>query len=73
MATLKQFLKKKNYKEIRLKKTKTNHFELKAKINGIKGRFIIDTGASNSCLGLEEIALFSLKTEASDHISFYFS
>ena len=67
MATLNQFLKKKKYKEIRLKKTKTNHFELKAKVNGKKGRFIIDTGASNSCLGLDEIALFELKTEASDH------
>ena len=67
MATLKQFLKRKNYKEIRLKKTKTNHFELKAKVNGKKGRFIIDTGASNSCLGLDEIELFELHTEASDH------
>lgn len=67
MTTLKQFLNKQKYHQIRLKKTKTNHFELKAKVNGKKGRFIIDTGASNSCLGLDEIELFELKTEASDH------
>ena len=29
---------------------KTNHCSLEAKINGIKGKFILDTGASNSCI-----------------------
>ncbi|MDJ0645132.1 MAG: retropepsin-like aspartic protease [Flavobacteriaceae bacterium] len=64
---LKKHLEKQGYHSVKLKKTKTNHFELKAKINGRKGRFIIDTGASNSCVGLEEALLFDLITEASDH------
>ncbi len=64
---LKKHLTKKGYHSIKLKKTKTNHFELKAKINGSKGRFIIDTGASNSCVGIEEALLFDLATEESEH------
>ena len=63
---LKKHLTKQGYHSVKLKKTKTNHFELKASINGKKGRFIIDTGASNSCVGFEEVALFNLATEASD-------
>lgn len=65
--SLKKHLKKAGYKAIDLKKTKTNHFELKAMINGIKGRFILDTGASNSCVGFDEADFFGLNTEASDH------
>ena len=34
---------------------------LKATINGVKGTFILDTGASNSCVGFESIELFQLK------------
>ena len=64
---LKKLLTKKGYYSVKLKKTKTNHFEIKASINGEKGRFILDTGASNSCVGLEEIEHFSLVTEESEH------
>ncbi len=64
---LKKELKKQGYSAVKLKKTKTNHLEIKASINGNKGRFILDTGASNSCVGLEEIAHFELTTEASEH------
>ena len=42
-------------------KTKTNHFEIRATINGVKGRFILDTGASSSCVGFEAIERFKLK------------
>lgn len=65
--SLKIFLADKNYHCIKLKKTETNHFEIKAKINGKKGRFILDTGASNSCVGFEEIDKFNLITEKSEH------
>lgn len=65
--SLKKHLEKQGYHSVKLKKTKTNHFELKAEINGVKGRFIIDTGASNSCVGFEEAEVFGLNTEASDH------
>ena len=66
MTSLKKVLQKKKYIPIKLKKTITNHLELKAKINGIKGRFILDTGASNSCVGLDFIDYFNLDTQKSE-------
>ena len=62
---LKTFLKKK-YSPVKLKHTNTNHFVIKAKINGVKGRFIIDTGASSTCIGSEFTARFKLNATASD-------
>ena len=50
MKRLEKILKEKKYIKIPLKRIATNHLELKAKINGVKGRFILDTGASNSCV-----------------------
>ncbi|WOC39513.1 retropepsin-like aspartic protease [Polaribacter sp. HL-MS24] len=66
MASLKKILKKKNYTNIPLTRMVTNHLELIASINGVEGRFILDTGASNSCVGLDSIALFQLDTEESE-------
>ncbi|NNE32557.1 MAG: clan AA aspartic protease [Winogradskyella sp.] len=66
MELLKDYLLKKGYSKIKLKLTKTNHFEIKASINGIKGRFILDTGASSSCVGFEAIERFHLKVKDSE-------
>lgn len=66
MDTLKDFLLAKGYSKIKLKLTKTNHFEIKATINSVKGRFILDTGASSSCVGFEAIERFNLKVKDSD-------
>ncbi|MEP5256317.1 MULTISPECIES: retropepsin-like aspartic protease [Winogradskyella] len=66
METLKDFLLTKGYSKIKLKYTKTNHFEIKATVNGVKGRFILDTGASNSCVGFEAIERFNLKVKDSE-------
>jgi len=66
MASLKKVLFKKDYIRIKLKRTFTHHLELKAKINGVKGRFILDTGASNSCVGFDQIDKFLLEAEDSD-------
>ncbi|GGW59027.1 aspartyl protease [Winogradskyella epiphytica] len=66
METLKDFLTHKGYSKVKLKFTKTNHFEIKASINGVKGRFILDTGASNSCVGFEAIEHFNLKVKDSE-------
>ena len=65
MELLKNFLTTKGYSKIKLKYTKTNHFEMKAVINGVKGRFILDTGASNSCVGFDAIDRFHLKVKDS--------
>ncbi len=61
MDTLKDFLTQQGYAKVKLKLTKTNHFEINATINGTKGRFILDTGASGSCVGFEAIDQFNLK------------
>ena len=66
MQTLQEFLQKKDYTKIKLRLTKTNHFEMKATINGVKGRFILDTGASSSCVGFEATKTFKLKVKDSE-------
>ena len=65
MTSLKKFLQRKNYIKIPLVLTGTNHFEITAKINGVKGRFILDTGASNTCVGFDRIELFNLTSKES--------
>lgn len=64
--SLKEFLFEKGYTKVKLKLTKTNHYEIKATINGVKGLFILDTGASNSCVGFEAIETFKLKAVDSE-------
>ena len=66
MKRIQKILRKNSYIKIKLKKIATNHLELKAKINGVKGRFILDTGASNSCVGLDRIAYFKLDAQESE-------
>ena len=63
--TLEEFLLNKGYIRTKLKLTKTNHFEIKATLNGVKGRFILDTGASSSCVGFEAVDTFNLKVKDS--------
>lgn len=66
MSGLKKLLYKKKYIKIPLKKMVTNHMELDAKINGVSGKFILDTGASNSCVGIDKIEFFNLDAKESD-------
>jgi len=66
MKPLKTYLKAKKYIQVPLALTTTNHFEVSAKINGVSGRFIIDTGASNTCIGIDKIEFFNLISEASE-------
>lgn len=56
----------KGYHRIKLKFTETNHFELVARINKIEGNFILDTGASSSCVGFEAVEHFNLLAEESE-------
>jgi len=66
MASLKKLLENKGYEKIKLTLTATNHLELKARINNIEGNFILDTGASSSCVGFDAVAHFKLLAEESD-------
>ena len=66
MASLREFLLEKKYTRIRLFPTSTNHLEMTAKINGVEGKFILDTGASNSCIDFQYADYFKLHTEPSE-------
>jgi predicted aspartyl protease len=47
---LNKFLKDSGYISVKLNFLKTKHYSLTATINGKSGRFILDTGASSSCI-----------------------
>ena len=48
--TLNKFLKSEGYSSVKLIFLETKHYLVEANVNSIKGRFILDTGASNSCI-----------------------
>ena len=66
MTSLKKILLKKKYTLVPLVRTGTNHFEIEAEINGVSGRFILDTGASNTCVGIDKAEMFNLVSEVSE-------
>jgi predicted aspartyl protease len=66
MASLKKYLKRKGFVPAKLSRTQTDHFEVSAILNGVKGSFILDTGASNTCVGLDKAERFGLVSEPSD-------
>ena len=66
MEDLQDFLRGKKYKKIKFTVLKTQHLLIKGKINGVKGNFILDTGASNSCVGFESIEQFKLDAQFSE-------
>ena len=65
MTQLRGFLEAKGFYRIPLKKLATGHYKLSAKINGVSGEFILDTGASTSCIGMEYDSYFFLTSEKS--------
>lgn len=65
MNSLYTTLKAKGYSRIKLALTKTNHIEIQGILNGRPATFILDTGASNSCLGFEAIPKFDLDPQES--------
>ncbi len=66
MPSLREFLLSKGYYRIKLFPTITNHLEMKATINGIEGSFILDTGASSSCIDFKFADRFYLHSEDSE-------
>ena len=65
--SLPSYLSKKGYQKKKLKLTKTNHFKTSAKINGVKGSFIVDTGASNTCIDNNLIEQFQFNFRRKRH------
>ncbi|WP_019670671.1 retropepsin-like aspartic protease [Eudoraea adriatica] len=66
MSKLKKLLKNKGYAKIPLVLGDTNHLEVTARINGVSGRFILDTGASNTCVGVDKAGYFKLVSKDSE-------
>lgn len=60
MENLKELLQKDGYKKVSFKISKTQHLFMRAKINGVWGDFILDTGASNSCIDFSFIDFFNI-------------
>ncbi|MHC5200896.1 retropepsin-like aspartic protease [Myroides sp. LJL119] len=70
MEKLQELLKLEGYKKVKFKISKTQHLFIRAKINGKWGDFILDSGASNSCIDFDYINEFNViashsKTRAS--------
>ncbi len=65
MSSLRKFLLGQSFKSIKLKQIPTGHLQCEVKINGITGWFILDTGASSSCIDLAMADYFLLLPEES--------
>jgi hypothetical protein len=63
--TLNKFLKNKGYYSVNLIFLKTKHYLIETRINGINGKFILDSGASNSCVCITQENKFKLETKKS--------
>ena len=66
MRTLYQLLLSKGYTRVRLQTLPTNHYVVVANLNGVEGRFILDTGASTTCVSAELTAHFHLNAKPSE-------
>jgi len=62
---LRKFIEAEGFYRIPLKRLATGHYLFSAKINGVLGNFILDTGASTSCVGFTDSAHFLLVSEES--------
>lgn len=65
MTQLRNLLEGKGFYRIPLRKIKSGHYTFSAKINSISGIFILDTGASTSCIGFSNDTYFNLINEES--------
>ncbi len=64
---LKKFLQSQGYQSIVLLTIPSGHHVLEAKLNGVKGLFILDTGASTTCVDTAKIDKFKLKAKDTHH------
>jgi len=62
---LSEFLTEKSYFRIKMHLITSNHFKIICKINGIRGTFILDTGASTTFIDLKQEDKFKLTTQPS--------
>lgn len=50
------------YTKVRFKISRTNHLLINVKVNGVKGTFILDTGASSTCIGFQSEEKFLMRS-----------
>ena len=60
--TLSTLLRRKGYVRVPLKKVSSGHYICKLVLNGIPGVFIVDSGASHTCVTLDKEAHFLLNS-----------
>lgn len=65
MTHLEVVLKQEKYKKIKFKISNTKHLLIKASINGVVGDFILDTGASTTCIDFSGIDYFNVNAQNS--------
>lgn len=63
---LSTLLKHKGYVRVPLKKAASGHYICKAVLNGVSGDFIVDTGASHTCVAWDKEAHFKLNTNKAE-------
>ncbi len=66
MASLKKILSEKGFQVLQLERTLTDHFAILGVLNGVRGRFILDTGASNTCVSMDRAEQFGMQSELSE-------
>lgn len=49
--------------------TSSNHIQIECKVNNVSGVFLVDTGASNSCIDYLSASKFNLKLKKSSEIA----
>ena len=66
MSSLRLMLEGQGFQRVPLKKLVTQHYKVQAKINNRKGWFILDSGASTSCINNQTAQRFKLVLSDSD-------
>ena len=56
---------KESCQKVKLHATPSRHLQIIAKVNGVKGYFILDTGASDSCIDIKKSEKYGLSLKKS--------
>lgn len=63
---LNKSLLKEGYVKIQMEKLASGHLHISGKLNGVKGNFILDTGASGTVIEIKNEKKFQMKTQSSE-------
>lgn len=61
-TSLSRLLRRKGYVRVPLTKIKSGHYTCEVTLNGVSGNFIVDSGASHTCVALEKENYFGLSS-----------